>query len=117
VLKPREKPSENHERSLVISVVKNLTPSLSRGQSVSVVSIMERMVTIESFDTREGEKREWLRSVQTRTGTTLLMVCLSLVCHYLREKVLCIRFQYGVIGVPLVEATLLVEDHRPDRSE
>jgi hypothetical protein len=101
----------------VISVVKNLTPSLSRDQSVPVVSIVERMVTRESFDTRKGEKREWLRSVQTRTGTILLMVCLSLVCHYLTEKVLCIRFQYGEIGVPQMEATLLVEDHRPDRSE
>jgi hypothetical protein len=30
------------------------------------------MVTRESFSTREGERREWLRSGQTRTGTTLL---------------------------------------------
>jgi hypothetical protein len=81
------------------------------------VSIVERMVTRESFATREGERREWLRSRKTRMGTSLLMVCLSLVCHYLREKVLCIRFQHGEIGEPQVEATLLAEDHQPDRSD
>jgi hypothetical protein len=107
----------NHVVSLVRSLVKNLTPSLSQDQSISIVSIVERMVTRESFSTREGEWRECLRSGQTRTGTTLLMVCLSLVCHYLREKVLCIRFQHGEIGEPQVDATLLAEDHQPDRSE
>jgi hypothetical protein len=53
------------------------------------------MVTRESFAIRERERQEWLRSGRKRTGTTLLMVCLSLVCHCLRERVLCIRFRLG----------------------
>jgi hypothetical protein len=81
--------------SLVRSLVKSLTPSLSSDQSVSIVSFMERMVTRENFAIREGERREWLRSGQTSTGTTLLMVCLSLVYHYPSERVLCIRFWLG----------------------
>jgi hypothetical protein len=80
----------------VRSLVKDLTPSLSQDQSVSIVIIVERMVTRESFVTREGERREWPRSRQTRTSTTLLMVGLSFVCHYLWEKV----FQHGEIGEP-----------------
>jgi hypothetical protein len=107
----------NQVGSLVRSHVKSLTPSLSQDQSVSIVSFVERMVTRESFAIRERERREWLRSGQTRMGTTLLMVCLSLICHYLRERVLCIWFQHGEIGEPQVEAGLLAEDHRPDRSE
>jgi hypothetical protein len=82
-------------RNQVRSLVKSLTPSLSPNQSVSIVSFVERMVTRESFATREGERREWLRSGQTRTGTTLLMVCLSLICHCPRERVLCVRFRLG----------------------
>jgi hypothetical protein len=80
------------------------------------VSFVERMVTRKSFAIRDGERREWLRSRQTRTGTTLLMVCLSLVCLCPRERVLCIRFQHGEIGEPQAETRLLAEDHRPDRS-
>jgi hypothetical protein len=106
----------NQVGSLVRNRVKSLTPSLSPNQSVSIVSFMERMVTRESFAIREGERREWLRSGQTRTRTTLLMVCLSLVCLCPRERVLGIRFQHGEIGEPQVEARLLAEDHRPDRS-
>jgi hypothetical protein len=45
------------------------------------------------------------------------MVCLSLVCHNLRERVLCIRFQHGEVGELQVEASLLAQDHRPDQSE
>jgi hypothetical protein len=90
----------NQVGSLVRSHVKSLTPSLSQDQSVSIVSFVERMVTRESFAIRERERREWLRSGQTRMGTTLLMVCLSLICHYLRERVLCIWFQHGEIGEP-----------------
>jgi hypothetical protein len=123
LLKLREKPSgksseslvRNQVGSLVRSLVKNLNPSLSRDQSVSIVSIVERMVTRKSFATREGQRREWLRSGQTRTGTTFLMVCLSLVCHYLRERVLCIRFQHGEIEKSQVKASLLAEDHQLDR--
>jgi hypothetical protein len=55
LLKPREKPSKK-VRSLVRSLVKNLIPSLSQDQSVSIVCIVERMVTRESFATREGER-------------------------------------------------------------
>jgi hypothetical protein len=39
------------------------------------------------------------------------MVCLILVCHYLRERVLCIRFKHGEIGEPQVKVSLLAEDH------
>jgi hypothetical protein len=85
----------NQVESLVRSLVKSLTPSLSPDQSVSIVSFVERMVTRENFAIREGERREWLRSGQTRTGTTLLMVCLSLVCHCPKERVMCIRFRLG----------------------
>jgi hypothetical protein len=124
LLKPRDKPSEKASEkisekpsgSLVRSLVKSLTPSLSPDQSVSIVSFVERMVTRKSFAIIEGERREWLRSGQTRTGTTLLMVCLSLVCLCPRKRVLCIRFQHGEIGEPQVEASLLAEDHRPNRS-
>jgi hypothetical protein len=65
----------------VRSLVKSLTPSLSPNQSFSIVRFVERMVTRESFAIRERERREWLRSGQTRIGTTLPMVYLSLVCH------------------------------------
>jgi hypothetical protein len=99
-------------RNPVRSLVKSLTPSLSQDQSVSIVSFVERMVTRGIFSIREEERREWLRSGQTRTGTTLLMVCLSL---YPRERVL--WFQHGEIGELQVEASLLAEDHRLDRSE
>jgi hypothetical protein len=101
----------------VRSLVKSLTPSLILDQSLSIVSFVERMVTRKSFAIREGERREWLRSGKTRTGTTLIMVCLSLVCLCPRERVLCIPFQHGEIGEPQVEASLLAEDHWPDRSE
>jgi hypothetical protein len=100
----------------VKSVVKSLTPRLSPDQSVSIVSFEERMVTRKSFAIREGERREWLRSGQTRIGTTLFMVCLSLICLCPRERVLCIRVQLGEIGEPQVETRLLAEDHWPDRS-
>jgi hypothetical protein len=108
-------PVRNQVRSLVRNHVKSLTPSLSLDQSISIMCFVERMVTRESFAIREGERREWLRSGQTRTGTAVLMVCLSLVCLCPRERVLGMRFQHGEIGEPQVEARLLAEDHRPDR--
>jgi hypothetical protein len=67
------------------------------------------MVTKESFAIRERERREWLRSGRTRTGTTLLMVCLSLVCHCPRERVLCVRFWHGEKRVLWEEEVLLEE--------
>jgi hypothetical protein len=105
----------NQVGSLVRSLVKSLTPSLSPDQSVSIVSFVERMVTRESFFVREGERREWLKNGRTRTGTTLVMVCLSLVCHFPRERVLCIRFWLGEERVPWEKGTLLEELNQPDR--
>jgi hypothetical protein len=93
-------------KSLVRSLVKSLTPSLSLDQSVSIVSFVERMVTTESFAIRERERREWLRSGRTRTGTTLFMLCLSLVCHCLRERALCVRFQHGEMRDPIAKVVV-----------
>jgi hypothetical protein len=100
-------------RNQVRSLVKSLTPSLSPNQSFSIVSFVERMVTRESFGIRERERREWLRSERTRTGITLLMVCLSLVCHCLRERALCVRFRHGEMRDPV--ATVVVWRRRSDR--
>jgi hypothetical protein len=100
----------NQVGSLVRNRVKSLTPNLSQDQSVSIVSFVERMVTRESFAIRERERQEWLRSGQIRTGSTLLMVCLNLVCPCSRKRVLCIRFQHGEIGESQVEASLLAKD-------
>jgi hypothetical protein len=96
-------------RNLMRCLVKSLTPSLSPNQSISIMSFVERMVTRESFATREGERREWLRSGQTRTGTTLLTVCMSLVCYCPRERVLCVRFWLGEKRVLWEEEVLLEE--------
>jgi hypothetical protein len=107
----------NLVKSLVRNQVKSLTPSLSPNQSFSIVSFVGRMVTRESFAIRERERREWLRSGRTRTGTTFLMVCLSLICHCLRERALCVRIRHGdmrnpvaavvvsLLGIPPLEFT------------
>jgi hypothetical protein len=79
------------------------------------MSFVERMVTRDSFAIREGERREWISSGQTRTGTTLLMVCLSLVCHCPRERVLCVMFRLGKKRVLWEKGTLLEELNRLDR--
>jgi hypothetical protein len=100
LLKPREKPSEkasekpSEKQSWKTSEkpCEEPHPKPKPDQSVSIVSFVERMVTRKSFAMREGERREWLRSGPTRTGTTLLMVYLSLVCLYPRERVLCVPF-------------------------
>jgi hypothetical protein len=105
----------NQVGSLVRSLVKSLTPSLSPDQYVSIVSFVKRIVTRESFAIREGERREWLRCGQIRTSTTLLMVCLSLICHCPRERVLCVRFRLGKKIVLWEKRTLLEELNRPDR--
>jgi hypothetical protein len=34
------------------------------------------------------------------------MVCLSLVCHYLRKRALCIRFRHGEIGALIAEVVV-----------
>jgi hypothetical protein len=103
------------------SLVKSLIPSLSPDQSVSIVSFVEKMVTRESFAIREREsfairereRQEWLRSGLTRTSTTLLMVCLSLVFHYLRERALCVRFRHGEMRNPV--AAVVVWRGRSDQ--
>jgi hypothetical protein len=79
-LKQERNQVRNRVRKPVRSLVNSITPSLSPDQSVSIVSFVERMVTRKCFAIREGERREWLRSGQTMIGTTLLMMCLSLVC-------------------------------------
>jgi hypothetical protein len=56
-------------------------PSLNQNPSDSIVGIVVEMVTRMSFASRGSMRREWLRSGLIRTSTTLLMVCLSLVCH------------------------------------
>jgi hypothetical protein len=53
------------------------------------------------FAIRERKRQELLRSGLTRTSTTLLMVCLNLVCHYLRERTLCVRFRHGEMINPI----------------
>jgi hypothetical protein len=43
------------------------------------------------------------------------MVCLSLICHCPRERVLCVRFRLGKKIVLWEKRTLLEELNRPDR--
>jgi hypothetical protein len=56
-------------------------PSLNLSSCDFIVTIVEEMVTRESFASRGSMRREWLRSGLTRIGTTLPMVYLSLVCE------------------------------------
>jgi hypothetical protein len=79
--KPSEKASEKPSEKPSESLVKSLIPSLSPDQSVSIVSIVERMVTRECFASRGSVRRKWQRSGLTRTSTTLPMVHLSLICR------------------------------------
>jgi hypothetical protein len=60
------------------------------------------MVIGESFASRGEGRRGLLGRWQTRTGTALLMVCLSLVLG-LGVRVLCIRSHRGGIGAFLPE--------------
>jgi hypothetical protein len=78
----------NRERSHA----RNHNQRASKNQSASIVSIVVGMVIRKSFGSRESERRELLRNGKTRIGTTLLMVCLSLVCHCPGKRPLCIRF-------------------------
>jgi hypothetical protein len=79
------------------------------------VTIVEEMVTKGSFASRGSERREWLKCGQTRTGTTHLMVCLSLVCHCPGVRPLFVKFWLGETKVLLEEGTLLDELNRSDR--
>jgi hypothetical protein len=54
--------------------------------------------------------KEWAN----KEGTTLLMVCLSLVRHCPRERVLCVRFRLGEKRVLWEKGALLEELNRPD---
>jgi hypothetical protein len=73
----------------------NHNQSPSQDQSGSIVSIVGEMVTRVSFTSRGSVRREWQSSGLTRTGTTLLMVYLSLVCHCLGKRPLCVWFRLG----------------------
>jgi hypothetical protein len=78
---PSEKASENPSEKPSEKPCEEPHPKPKPSQSVSIVSFVERMVIRKSFAIREGERREWLRSGQTRTSTTHLMMCLNLVCR------------------------------------
>jgi hypothetical protein len=122
LLKPREKPSEKasekpSEKPSGKSSEKPCEEPHPRLKPRSILFHCEFCGKDDhkrEFCYKEGERREWLRSGQTRTGTTLLMVCLSLVCHCPRERVLCIRFQLGEERVPWEQGTLLEELNRPN---
>jgi hypothetical protein len=73
-----------------------------QNQSASIVSIVGGMVIRESFALGGEGRRGLLGRWQTRKGTALLVVCLSLVlCLGVRE--LCIRSHLGEIGAFLPE--------------
>jgi hypothetical protein len=71
-------------------------------QSASIVSIVGGMVISENFASGGERRRGLLGRWQTRTGTTLLVVCLSLVLC-LEVRVLCIQSHLGGIGAFLPE--------------
>jgi hypothetical protein len=73
-----------------------------QNQSASIVSIVGGMVIRESFASGGEGRRGLLGRRQTRTGTTLLVVCLSLVLC-LEVRVLCIPSHLGGIGAFLPE--------------
>jgi hypothetical protein len=104
------------ERKKKRSLVSSPNLSLNLDRSNSIVSIVGGMFIRKSFPSRGSERRERLRSGQTRRGTTFLMVCLSLVCQFIGQRLLCIQFRLGEIGKLKVVLVLLAEDHRSDRS-
>jgi hypothetical protein len=73
-----------------------------KNQPASIVSIVGGIVIRESFSLGGEGRRGLLGRWQTRIGTTLLVVCLSLVLC-LRVRVLCIRSHLGVIKAFLPE--------------
>jgi hypothetical protein len=73
-----------------------------QNQSASIVIIVGGMVIRESFASGGEGRRGLLGRWQTRTGTALLVVCLSLVLC-LRVRVLCIRSHLGEIRAFLPE--------------
>jgi hypothetical protein len=80
---PREKPSEKASKTPSEKPsekpCEEPIPRLNPDQSVSIVSIVERMVTRERFASRGSASREWPRSGLTRTSITFPVVYLSLV--------------------------------------
>jgi hypothetical protein len=83
--------------------VSNPNPSQNLSSYSFIVTIVGEMVTRVSFASRESVMREWLRSGLTRTGTTLLMVYLSLVCHYSVVRRWREVFRHGEKRVPATE--------------
>jgi hypothetical protein len=73
-----------------------------QNQSASIVSIVGGMVIRESFASGGEGRRGLLGRWQTRTGTALLVVCLSLMLC-LGVRVLCMRSHLGGIGAFLPE--------------
>jgi hypothetical protein len=75
-------------------------------------------IPFHEFCGKDGHKKEFCykRKREARMAKELARMCLSLVCHYLRERVLCKWLQHGEIGELQVEASLLAEDHQQDRS-
>jgi hypothetical protein len=76
-------------------VSRNLSPertqNQSQNQNPSIVSIVGGMGTLLSFASRGSMRRGWLESWPTRTGTALVVVCLSL--GWCREvRVWCVPF-------------------------
>jgi hypothetical protein len=67
------------------------TPNQSQNQNPSTVSIVGGMGTLLSFASGGSVRRGWLESLPTKTGTALLVVCLSL--GWCREaRVWCVPF-------------------------
>jgi hypothetical protein len=115
--KESEKPSEENRLSNRVerNQVSNPNPSLNLSLCSFILTIVGEMVTRVSFASRRGVRREWQRSGQTRTGTNHLMVCLSLVCHYLGVRLRFAQFRLGEKRVLWEEGTLLEELNRSDR--
>jgi hypothetical protein len=116
--KASKKPSENQVGSLVRSLVKSLTPSPSPNQSVSIVSFVERWsqerMACEFCYKRRREARmakEWANKDRYHPSHGVL----SLICHFPRERVLCVRFRLGEKRVLWEKGTLLEELNLPDQ--
>jgi hypothetical protein len=88
------------------------TQSESQNRNPSIVSIVGGMGILLSFSSRRSVWRGWLESWRTRTGTALLVVCLSLGwCQEVREWCVASTLVGGVLGlgvVSLLDVPLLV---------
>jgi hypothetical protein len=87
--KKGEKPSE--EKSGEDKPEPKRTQNQSQNRNPSIVSIVGGMGTLLSFASGGSVRRDWLESWPTKTGTTLLVLCLSL--GWCREaRVWCVPF-------------------------